>query len=330
MLKANIGFSNHIFRLLLVLSGFFIVGHTAAYAGSNNTTWKPIPAEIQKLISPLDYSGNKLKQNWSELQSSYGEPWPSANRLKNVFKQHPKLDNKVANFNGDYDAYAKQIQQAWRLFFQGQLKEAHDLGYSLGHMGYAPATHATLTYAFGVLDMKKDKSARYMHFKEASAKSKEVLDANHNDLTARIGIVYAMLGELRDLSRTEIIKNGYIPKSVKLVTANLALDPNHGVSLSLYGGLAGNIAGAVPGLIAKGIFGMTPEVVESTFDRALINREFSANIHLEYARALLSVDKSDYKNKVIAHLKAATNIKPRHANDAIAVFNAKVELKKQI
>ncbi|MCZ7656141.1 MAG: hypothetical protein M5R42_20570 [Rhodocyclaceae bacterium] len=68
----------------------------------------------------------------------------------------------------------EQIQEAWRLYHQGEFQQACELGLSLGLPGYAVANKAATIYATYLENNEKKKLAL---FEEAAARGEEQMAA---------------------------------------------------------------------------------------------------------------------------------------------------------
>ena len=149
---------------------FFVLISHAAIAD-----WLTYPADLPQ----FDYSGERLQQHWSLLNQGTAQPWPDEHFLTDMLDRYPGLKEYslgLANQPGahpallalqqnDLSPLAEATQNVWRLHYQGQFRQAYELGMQLGPAGAVPALYSKLMYAALLVTDKEQKLALFRdHF----------------------------------------------------------------------------------------------------------------------------------------------------------------------
>ena len=154
--------------------------------------WQATPVDM----SDLDLSAEGLKAHWATLHAGNLEPFPTDERL----------------------------QQAWRLYHQGQFAAAADLGCEIGGAGLVPAAFATTIYAQYV---EPDGKRKPELFEQAAELCAQAAAAGVD--TANLHYMHAVsMGRYSQfISMIEALAKGYGGKIKEAVERCLALAPNH-------------------------------------------------------------------------------------------------------
>jgi len=120
----------------------------------------------------FNYEGNALKDCWPRLHLGDCEPYPAADYLERLCSENGEIAGTVPDFDGDFEALAETLQNAWRAYHRGDFQKARDLGLSAGAPGFNVANKATGIYAHY---LEEDETKAFELFNEAAARAEEAM-----------------------------------------------------------------------------------------------------------------------------------------------------------
>lgn len=267
-----------------------------------------------KIGQKYDFSGDKLEKAWPILTRGAGIPWPSAKAVKDGLEKYPAVKAITPIHGEDYEAYAQQVQEAFRRLFEGDLKGAKKLGMSLGPIGYVPAMYAQNYYALHGAKSLDEKQAL---LKEAIKINEEGLKIYPELEFARFGVNYAKSRYTEDLNQARALATGYIGDMRKGLEKLVAANPRHTFSVATLGGIHAGIIDKAGAFSAKLVMGATSEKVEQYFEEALRQQPELIVVRKEYAVSLLRTYGDEAKPKAIQSLQTAIGITPKHALESM-------------
>ena len=329
-------------RLLSAVTSFLLV-LTATFslsASANQSQWNSYPTGL----TSFDYSGDKLKENWSLLTRGTKEPFPDVAHIKSMGKRFPaamELSIKELKANAssmgidyeipdqlreqDYQFYAELIQQTWRYLFEGRFQEARELGMKLGPMGYIPGLYAQSIYAQHLANSQEEKHDMLREVIETTDRMSEYVP---NYPFILFGSAYAKARISEDLSMTKALATGYTKPMKKDLENLISLYPDHMYGFASLGGLhAGIVEKAGSKFLARMSYGATVDDMEKYFSVALAETPALPVTRLEYAIALKRVYGKDKNEEALAYLKEAAAMTPVHAEESLDIAKAERLLK---
>jgi hypothetical protein len=144
------------------------------------------------------------------------------------------------------------VQEAWRLYHQGEFQAACELGLSLGLPGYAVANKAATIYATYLEDNEKKKLAL---FEEAAARGEEQMAKMPKYANAYYFYALALGRYSQGISVAKALAQGLGTKVRDALTQALKLEPNHAdahIALGAFHAEVINKVGAMVGGLTYG------------------------------------------------------------------------------
>jgi len=151
--------------------------------------------------SEYNYEGSALQANWEQLHLGNKEPYPSEERVKQLFATHPALKSP----SSDTAKIAEDLQQAWRHYHRGEYQQAYEMGVSLGVIGYLVASRSQAMYAYYL----EDNESRKRNFsKEAAERAEEMLTIMPDYANAYFMHAYALGRYSQSISVVKALAQG--------------------------------------------------------------------------------------------------------------------------
>lgn len=253
--------------------------------------WKKFP-HADKAFA---YTGAALKKNWERLHRGDCEPFPA-------------------------DA---SVQDAWRLYHQGEFHQAVEAGLAAGVNGYNAANKATMIYATYLED---DDKRKLELFQAIAARCDELQQAQSKNANACYFQAYALGRYSQGISVLNALTQGLGGRIKAALEAALALEPKHVEALIASGAYHAEVVDKVGALVGRLTYGASKDVALRQFDTALKLMPDSAIACIEYANALVMLfGKGRMKEAVSLYEKAAAAT-PADAMERLDVELAKAEL----
>lgn len=202
------------------------------------------------------YAGAALKKNWDRLHRGDREPFPADDKL----------------------------QEAWRLYHQGEFQQAHELGLSSGLPGYAVANKAAVIYATYLEQADKKKLGL---FEEAAARAEEQIRAMPKYPNAYYFHALALGRYSRGISVAKALAQGLGTSVKESLMQALKLEPNHADAHIALGAFHTEVIDKVGAMVGGLTYGAKKDAAVEHFEKALKLNPDSAIARVEYANALV-------------------------------------------
>lgn len=255
------------------------------------TNWKKFP-HADKAYS---YAGAALKKHWARLHRGDREPFPQD----------------------------EQVQEAWRLYHQGDFQPACELGLSLGLPGYAVANKAATIYATYLEDNEKKKLAL---LEEAAARGEEQMAKMPEYPNAFYFHALALGRYSQGISVAKALAQGLGTRVRDALLRTLALEPDHADAHIALGAFHAEVISKVGAMVGGLTYGARKEDAIAHYERALRLNPDSAIARIEYANGLVMLfgeAKMKQAEKLYHEAAACT---PADAMERLDVELAKSEL----
>lgn len=241
------------------------------------------------------YAGAALKKNWERLHRGDREPFPAA----------------------------EAVQEAWRLFHQGEFQKAVDAGLAAGPDGYNAANKAAMIYA-NYLEPSDEKKLAI--FQEISARCEELQKKQPKNANAYYIQAYALGRYSQGISVMKALTQGLGGKIKVALETTLKLEPKHADALIALGAYHAEVIDKVGAIAGKLTYGASKDIGGKHFDAALALAPDSAIACIEAANGqMLMHGKSRMKDAIALYERAAA-CKPVDAMEHLDVEAAKEEL----
>lgn len=253
--------------------------------------WKKFPHAEKAFV----YAGAALKKNWERLHRGDCEPFPA----------------DVA------------VQEAWRLYHQGEFQKACEAGLAAGLEGYNAANKATMIYATYLEDDDKRKLELYQII---SARCEELQQAQPKNANAYYFQAYALGRYSQGISVLNALTQGLGGKIKLALEKVLKLEPRHAEAHSALGAYHAEVVDKVGAMIGKLTYGASKDVAVKHFETALKFAPDSAIACIEYANALVMLFGQSHMDEAVKLYEKAAAATPVDAMERLDVELAKSEL----
>ena len=256
---------------------------------------KPAWKKFQHADKAFVYAGAALKKNWERLHCGDCEPFPA-------------------------DA---AVQEAWRLYHQGEFSKACEAGLAAGVDGYNAANKAAMIYATYLED---DDKRKLDLFQSIAARCEELQQAQPKNANAWYFQAYALGRYSQGISVLNALTQGLGGRIQAALNAALKLAPKHAEAHTALGAYHAEVVDKVGALIGKLTYGASKELAMQHFETALKLAPDSAIARIEYANALVMLFGQGKMTEAIALYEKAAAATPVEAMECLDVELAKSEL----
>jgi tetratricopeptide (TPR) repeat protein len=253
--------------------------------------WKKFPHADKTFV----YAGAALKKNWERLHCGDREPYPA----------NPA------------------VQEAWRLYHQGEFHAACEAGLAAGLDGYNAANKAAMIYATYLED---DDKRKLEIFQAISARCDELQRAQPKNVNAHYFQAYALGRYSQGISVLKALTDGLGGRIKSALEATLRLEPKHAEAHSALGAYHAEVVDKMGAMVAKLTYGATREIAVKHFETALKLLPDSAIARIEYANALVLLFGDKRMDDAIDLYEKAAAAAPAEAMEKLDVELAKSEL----
>lgn len=226
---------------------------------------------------------------------------------------------------GDREQFPKeeQIQEAWRLYHQGEFQQACELGLSLGLPGYAVANKAATIYATYLESNEKKKLAL---FEEAAARGEEQMAAMPKYANAFYFHALALGRYSQGISVAKALAQGLGTKVRDSLTKALKLNPEHADAHIALGAFHAEVINKVGAMVGGLTYGAKKDAAIEHYEKALKLNPDSAIARIEYANGLVMLFGEAKMKQAEKLYNEAAACKPMDAMERLDVEAAKAEL----
>ncbi|MCF8151918.1 MAG: hypothetical protein K9J80_14330 [Sulfuritalea sp.] len=241
------------------------------------------------------FAGAALKKNWDRLHRGDREPFPADTA----------------------------VQEAWRLYHQGEFHKAYEAGLAAGIDGYNAANKAAMIYANYLEDNEKRKLEL---FQEISERCDELKDEQPKNVNAYYIQSYALGRYSQGISVIKALTQGLGGKIKNALETALKLDPKHADAHSALGAYHAEVVDKVGAMVGKLTYGASKDVAVKHFETALKLAPDSAIACIEYANSLVMLFGDKRMDEAVKLYNKAAASTPVDAMERLDVELAKSEL----
>jgi tetratricopeptide (TPR) repeat protein len=253
--------------------------------------WKKFPHSNK----PYIFAGAGLKKHWERLHRGDREPFPED----------------------------EAVQDAWRLYHQGEFHKACEAGLAAGIDGYNAANKASMIYANYLEDDDKHTLELYQAI---AARCEELQRAQPKNVNAWYIQAYALGRYSQGISVLKALTQGLGGKIKTALETALKLDPKHADAHSALGAYHAEVVDKVGAMVGKLTYGASKDVAVKHFETALKLAPDSAIACIEHANALVMLFGKDRMDEAIKLYEKAALATPVDAMERLDVELAKAEL----
>jgi len=272
----------------------------------------------QSNFDSCKYTPKLLKKNWLSLHDIDSEPFPDEEQLRHKLVS-TDLSVTSPKYGNDFSSLSDELVQGWCEFHSGNFLDAVSIARSCGVAGSYLGNVSTVIYA-GYLETEQDKKLSLFNdvHERASEDAKHLKDCVNTFYMSPCS--FGRYGESVFVG-TALAKN--IPIRFRSsIKKTLEINSDHPLALAGYGAFYAQIIGYSGRFLARATFGCSEKECHSLFSKALNIAEGSTIVRLEYAKALLMMDK---KNKeAITLLELIINTTPIDAMQELDIKAARL------
>lgn len=257
----------------------------------SKATWKKFPYPEKK----YGYAGAALKKNWQRLHRGDCEPYP-----------------------GD-----AQVQEAWRLYHQGEFLRALEAGLSVGLAGYNVANKAAAIYANY---LEADSGKKLVIFLEVVQRAEALQKAEPGNANAWYLHAYALGRYSQGISVVKALAQGLGGKIRDSLTKAIKIEPRHADAHIALGAYNAEVIDKVGAMVGGLTYGAKKESGVEHFQKALKLNPESAIGRIEYANGLVMMFGRSRMEEAGRLYEEAAACDPADAMERLDVELAKSEL----
>lgn len=248
--------------------------------------------------------------------------------LEDYMQKHPGLEDSItgnvvaADLSPEFKAVmhesltplAEALQQAWRFHYQGQFKEAYQLGMQLGPAGAVPAIYSKLMYATFMLQSPKEKLEMFRH---AADEAQVYLPLTPGYDFAEFGLLYARVRILERLNTPLALATGFLGSTQTSLGKFTEKSPDISLYAALLGGLQAGVVERVGSFIGRLTYGATEDRTIVRFDSAKEVAPTLPVVYNEYIVALSRINMKKHKNEIQKLASECATLTPFSAEEAL-------------
>lgn len=226
---------------------------------------------------------------------------------------------------GDREAFPADaaVQEAWRLYHQGEFHKACEAGLAAGLDGYNAANKAAMIHATYLED---DDRRKLELFQAISARCEELQQMQPKNANAYYFQAYALGRYSQGISVIKALTQGLGGRIKAALEAAIKLDPKHAEAHTALGAYQAEVVDKVGAVVGKLTYGASKEVAFDHFESALKLAPESAIACVEYANALVMLYGKGRRDEAVKLYARAAAAIPVDAMERLDVELAKVEL----
>lgn len=286
--------------------------------------WQEYPSDLPQ----FDYSGDKLQQYWPQLSATTGMPWPDALFIEDMMSELPLLakqlqlqansDNAPSELKevlkNNYQPLAESVQQVWRLHYQGDFKQAYQLGMTLSPAGLFPALYAKLIHTTYLINDSKKKEVGFIEVDRILAK---ILPLAQDYEFIIFGDAYQKVRRLELMSTSAATTSGLLgPTQDKLKELHHKF-PSNSLYSAMLAGIEAGIIERVGSFIGSITYGASEEETIKLFQRAIKAQPYLAVLYNEFSQAILRLNNNVYNELLLSLLNRCINLTTYSAEEAL-------------
>jgi tetratricopeptide (TPR) repeat protein len=241
------------------------------------------------------YAGAALKKNWERLHRGDAEPFPAD----------------------------ETVQEAWRMYHQGEYQTAAELGLSAGVAGYTVANKAAAIYANY---LEKDRAHKLALFQEAARRGEEQQKAQPKNANAWYLQAYALGRYSQGISVVKALAQGLGGKIKDSLGKAIKLEPKHADAHIALGTYHAEVIDKVGAMMGGLTYGAKKDEGVRNFETALKLNPDSAIARIEYANALVMMFGKSKLDQASKLYEEAAACKAMDAMERLDIELAKSEL----
>ena len=279
--------------------------------------WNPFPYDA----ASFSYEDSSLLDSWPDLHLGDRVEFPDTEWVQRSLEQAP--DAAPRAFDGDHQALALLIQDAWRCFHRGDFQRVTEISRRCGQLAHAPANKATGIYA---TYLEPDETVAQACFLSAVERAETAIECLPDDPNSHYFHAFNLGRYSQSISIVKALSQGIGGKIQTSLETTLELEPNHAEAHIALGMYNAEVIDKVGKMLGKLTYGASADKALSHFERALELTPSSPIAHIEYANGLYLLFQDDRLGDVTDLYVRATELEPLDAMEKLDIEAALAEL----
>lgn len=269
----------------------------------------------------FSYKGDLLLDSWPDLHRGDCVEFPDADWVEQTLDEAPGAAPE--NFDGDFAALAKTIQDAWRCFHSGDFQGAVKCSEQCGQLAHAAANKAEGIYA---TYLEPDETKQQAHYLAAIARAESAIEDLPDDPNSHYFHAFNLGRYSQSISVVKALSQGIGGKIQTSLQNALELQPDHAEAQTAMGMYHAEIINKVGKMLGKMTYGASAAKAVQHFDRALELTPDSPIAHIEYGNGLYLLFDDDRIDDVTDLYIKASELEPMDAMEKLDIDAALAEL----
>jgi len=279
--------------------------------------WNNFPHDNSTFV----FAGSQLADAWPDLHRGDCIEFPDADWVQQCLDQAAVAQPE--SFDGDFEALAETIQEAWRCFHAGDFQRATVLSEQCGQLAHAPANKAAGIYA---TYLEEDDTTRQAIYMQAIERAENAIEALPDDPNSHYFHAFNLGRYSQSISIVKALSQGIGGKIQTSLQNTLELQPDHAEAHTALGMYHAEIISKVGKMIGKMTYGASAAKALKHFDTALELTPDSPIAHIEYGNGLYLLFEDDKIDEVTDLYVKATELEPVDAMEKLDIEAALAEL----
>lgn len=279
--------------------------------------WNSFPHDT----TAFEYAGDDLLNAWPDLHRGDCAVYPDTEWVEQTLADYP--DAAPDSYDGDNDALAATIQDAWRSYHSGDFQQATELADQCGYLAHAVANKATGIYA---TYLEPDESKKQALFLAAVERAEAAIEILPDDPNSHYFHAFNLGRYSQSISIVKALSQGIGGKIQTSLQNALDLEPGHAEASAAMGMYHAEVVSKVGKMLAKMTYGATAGKAIQYFDQALELTPGSPIAHIEYGNGLYMLYEDDRIDEVSDLYVRASEMEPVDAMEKLDVESALAEL----
>ena len=267
------------------------------------------------------YKGSRLSECWQDLHRGDCVEFPDSGWVERTLAEAPGA--APIKFDGDFDALAATVQDAWRNYHSGEFQQAVKLSEKCGHLAHAAANKAAGVYATYLED---DEGKQQACFLAAIARAESAIQALPDDPNSHYFHAFNLGRYSQSISVLKALSQGIGGKIQTSLQNALSLQPGHAEAHTAMGMYHAEIINKVGKMLGKMTYGASAAKALEHFEKALELTPNAPIAHIEYGNGLYLLFGDDRLDEVSDLYVRASEMEPLDAMEKLDVEAALAEL----
>ena len=279
--------------------------------------WNSFPFDNSEFL----FEGDLLRESWPALHSGDRVVFPDADWVQDCLEVTP--DAAPESFDGDINALALSVQDAWRCFHAGDFGRAVTLAGDCGQLAHAAANKAGGIYA---TYLETDDAAKQACYLAACERAEVAIQMLPDDANSHYFHAFNLGRYSQSISVMKALGEGIGGKIQTRLNNALELEPEHAEAHTAMGMYHAEIIDKVGKMVGRITYGASADKALEHFERALELTPASPIAHIEYGNGLYLLYGDDRLDDVTDLYVKATELQPLDAMEKLDIEAALAEM----